>query len=64
MFVVSKAPKAEMMDSSNYLGLKFHDFELLRETVELLVDIHHSYCTVRLLTGCQIHFLNHIKTKK
>lgn len=51
------AQKTEMMDISNYLGLKLHDFELLRQTVELLIHIHHSYWTVCLLASCQIHFL-------
>jgi len=64
LFEVSKAQKVIMIDSSNYLGLKLHDFELLRETVELLVHIHHSYHTVHLLACCQIHFLNHSNSKK
>lgn len=41
-----------MMGISNYLGLKLHDFELLRQTVELLIHIHHSYWTVCLLASC------------
>lgn len=46
-----------MIGISNYFGLKLHDFELLRQTVELLIHIHHSYWTVCLLASCQIHFL-------
>lgn len=45
------------------LGLELHDLELLGELVKLLVDVHHSYRSVRHLPGLGVHFL-FMKTTK
>lgn len=44
-------------EGSTDLGLELHDLELLREIVKLLVDVHHSYRSVRHLPSLSVHFL-------
>lgn len=48
---------SELIQLSSHLSLELHDLELLRQLVELVVDVHHSHWSVRHNPGLGVHFL-------